>query len=423
MKLSIRTFFVATALLPVISSIAGTTEWPQFRGPNGQGHAAATHLPIEWNASKNVAWKQVIPGRGWSSPVISQGRIFLTSAVPSTDASGMSLRSLALESGTGTILWNVEIFQPSSSPGIHQKNSHASPTPVLEGDRVFVHFGHQGTACLDRSGAVLWRNESLRYEPVHGNGGSPAIVGDALIFSCDGGSSPFLVALNKNSGAVLWKTARSVEASKTFSFSTPLAITVNGRVEVLSPASNMIGAYDPLNGRELWKVRYDGYSVIPRPVFGHGLIYFGTGYDRPSLLAIKPGGTGDVTDSHVVWRLTRGAPNTPSPLLVGDELYIVSDAGMASCLEARTGQSHWQERLGGNCSASPVFADGKIYVQNEEGVGFVLKPGKEFQKLAANDLGERSLASLAVAENALFIRTAQHLYRIQQDGSAAPPSR
>jgi len=399
-------------LLLLGAGVAGAaTDWPEFRGADGQGHCTATNLPTAWSSSKNVAWKTPLPGLGWSSPVVSGGRIFLTTAV-SGQGKGLSLRALCVDAATGEILGNVEIFDRTAGY-VHNKNSHASPTPLVEGERLYVHFGHQGTACLDLDGKVLWRNTELTYSPVHGSGGSPILVDNALIFSCDGGSEPFIVALLKTNGKVIWKVNRQTDAAKTFSFSTPLLIAVNGRKQVISPGSNALCAYEPATGQELWRVRYNGYSVIPRPVYGNGLLYISTGFDHPVLMAIRPDGSGDVTETHVAWTYSRSAPNTPSLLLDGTELYMVSDSGMATCLDALTGRAHWQERLGGNFSASPLLAEGRIYLQSEEGVGTVLKASKQFQKMAVNPLGERSLASYAAADGSLFIRTAQNLYCIR----------
>jgi outer membrane protein assembly factor BamB len=344
----------------------------------------------------------------------------LTTAESVSSDGGLSLRALCLDAADGRILWNAEVIRPAPDrvSGIHRKNSQASPTPLVEGDRIYVHFGHMGTACLDLSGKKLWLNTDLKYSPVHGNGGSPAIVEDLLVFSCDGGSDPFVVALDKHSGAVRWKVPRRATVRKTFSFSTPLLITVNGEKQLVSPGSGAVIAYDPKDGREIWRARYgEGYSVVPRPVFGFGLLFLSSGYDGPVLLAVRPGGKGDVTDSHIAWSLKRGAPNTPSMLLVGEELYAVSDAGIASCIDARTGKVHWQERIGSGFSASPVFADGRIYFQDEDGKATVIKPGREFTKLASNDLEERTLASYAVTDGALLIRTESSLYRI---GRAQP---
>jgi outer membrane protein assembly factor BamB len=410
--------------LCVVAMIAGCLsvpvlragDWPEFRGPTGQGQVEGSLL-VSWDESKNVVWKQPVPGKGWSSPVVVAGRVYLTTSVPAAGdaAGGQSLRALCLDAGTGKVLWNQEVFREGkATPRIHGKNSHASPTPLLYNERLYVHFGHQGTACLDLAGRVLWRNTELQYAPVHGNGGSPIVVDGALIFSCDGGDQRFIAALDGATGKVRWKTDRSGSAPKKFSFSTPLLITVNGRQQVVSPGSNSVNAYDPQTGKEVWKVRYEGYSVIPRPVYGHGLVFLSSGFDSPRLLAVRPDGRGDVTDTHVAWSTRKNAPLTPSPLLVGNELYTVSDAGTASCLDAKTGQVHWQERIGGHYSASPVAAGGKIYFQSEEGVGVVVKAGTRFGLVAKNPLNERTLASYAVADGALFIRSAEYLYRIQE---------
>jgi outer membrane protein assembly factor BamB len=389
--------------------------WPEFRGPGREGHATAKNLPTEWNTTSNVAWKQAVPGKGWSSPVIQDGRIYLTAAVPEEGGSNLALSVFCLNEKDGGIVWKSDVFteDTAASAKIHAKNTHASPTPVIEGKRIYVHFGHQGTACLDLDGKVVWRNSSLGYTPVHGNGGSPIIVDNKLIFSGDAAKDPFIVALDKETGSVIWNLKRETEAKRKFTFSTPLLITVNGQRQLISQASGAVIAYDPQDGREIWRVRYgEGYSVVPRPVFGHGLLFIATGFDKPTVMAIRPDGKGDVTDTHVAWTLTKGAPLTPSPLLVGEELYLVADVGVASCLDAKTGTVHWSERVGGNYSASPLYADGKIYLQSEQGNGVVLKPGKTFQTVSTNVLGERTLASYAVDDNALFIRTESSLYRI-----------
>jgi outer membrane protein assembly factor BamB len=412
--MSLRYRISCLAGLLFISPLCGG-DWPEFRGPDGQGHAAETGLPVTWGPSKNVAWQVALPGSGWSSPVVWKGRVFLTAAVPGSARGGeVSLRALCLDARTGKRVWDREVFsQEAGSPRPHPKNSHASPTPLTDGEHLYVHFGHQGTACLDLEGNVVWTNRELSYQPVHGNGGSPILCDDLVVFSCDGGDKRFVVALEKATGKVRWKTDRPGDPLRKFSFSTPLLIDFKGRKQIISPASDMVMAYDPATGKELWKVLYDGYSVIPRPVFGHGLVFLSTGFNFPTLLAFRPDGEGEVTDSHVVWRSRKGAPLTPSPLLVGDELYVVSDSGTAVCLDARTGREHWQKRIGKAFSASPLVAEGKIYFQSEEGVGTVVAAGKTFRQLGRSELGERSLASPAAAEGALFIRTEKHLYRIQ----------
>lgn len=363
-------------------------------------------MPLEWSESRNVRWKTPVPGRGWSSPVVAAGRIWLTTA---TD-NGRSLRALAFDVETGRELVNVEVIRLGDGALLNPKNSRASPTPIVEGDRVYVHFGADGTAALTTSGEILWKARQW-YESQHGNGASPVLHGDLLIINCDGSDTAFVVALDKRTGKVVWKRPRRLPWDQ--AYSTPLVIRVGDRDQVISVGAFRAAAYDPQSGREIWRVTYgDGFSNVPRPVYGHGLVYIATGFNQPSLLAVRPDGTGDVTRTGVAWTLTRSAPLTPSPLLVGDELYIVNDVGIASCLDAKTGTTYWRERLGGNYSASPVFADGRIYFLSEEGATTVLAPGRVFRKLAVNVLDGVTLASMAVSGRSAFIRSDSHLYRV-----------
>ena len=413
-----RQFFVVYWVLSAVVNLMGLNlwahDWPEFRGLTGQGHSPATDVPIRWSATENVAWKAAIPGGGWSSPVLVNGRVYLTSAISAAGVKDLKLTAICLDARDGKLLWSTNVFSPEDGSSLHRKNSYASPTPLVRGGRLYVHFGHLGTACLDLNGQVLWRQTSITYPSMHGNGGSPLLAGDRLIFSCDGITNPAVVALDRHTGKVQWKTPRDNDSvPKKFSFSTPLLITNAGREELISPGAGATYAYDPTTGRPLWKVSTGtGFSVVPRPVFAHGLLFVNTDYDFPKLFAIRPGGEGDVTSTHLAWQTGRGAPSTPSALVVGSELYFVSDAGIATCADAKTGQVHWNERLGGGFSASPVFAAGHIYFQNEEGVGYVLKAGKTFEQIAKNELGERTLASYAVDDGTLFIRGAEHLFRI-----------
>jgi outer membrane protein assembly factor BamB len=342
------------------------------------------------------------------------GKIYLTTAV--TDSTNTSLRVLCINAQDGRIQWNVEVFQPAPETAqvMHKKNSLASPTAIVRDDRLYVHFGHLGTAALDLAGKILWRQTTLNYSPMHGNGGSPALVGDALVFSCDGETDPFVVALDAKTGSVHWKTPRNSTAARMFSFSTPLAIEVDGTMQIISPTSGFVAGYDPQDGREIWRLRYpEGFSIVTRPVFAHGLLFISSSYGKPVLYAVKPAGAkGDVTDTHLIWKHDKGVPNTPSPIVVNNEIYFVSDSGIATCLDARTGNLHWTERLGGGFSASPVLAEGRLYFQNEAGVGTVLKAGTTFELLAKNDVGEPTLASPAVTDNAIFLRSKSHLWRI-----------
>jgi outer membrane protein assembly factor BamB len=392
---------------PVVS--AQSTDWPQFRGPTGQGHSIETGLPLEWSETRNLVWKTAIRGRGWSSPAIAGGRVWVTTAVGESGAA--SLRALAYDQASGRELTNVEVFRLSNASLKNSKNSHASPTPIVEGDRVYLHFGGEGTAALDaESGAILWKAR-FPYASQHGAGGSPTLHKDLLIFSGDGHYEAWVVALDKHTGKVRWKTERRKPFDQ--AYTTPLVITVAGRDQVVSVGAYRASAFDAETGREVWMVRYeDGFSNVPRPVFGHGLVYITTGFFQPAVLAVRPDGAGDVTLTHVAWSVSRSAPLTPSPLLVGDELYLINDLGVASCVDAKTGKLYWQQRVGGNHSASPILADGRIYFLSEEGVATVIAPGKTFQKLATNELDGATLASIGVSGGAFFIRSLTHLYKI-----------
>lgn len=388
------------SMLSAASCLGASLEWPEFRGPGMQGYSAATNVPIHWSATQNVLWKIDAPA-GWSSPVVSGGRVYLTGAI--TNGTGFSLKVVCVQLSDGKPVWDQEVFSVDDPGSKHKKNGVASPTPIVRDGKLYAHFGHMGTAALDLNGKILWKQTSIKYPPVHGNGGSPALVDGLLVFSCDGASDPFLVALDAKSGEIKWKTPRHSKAQKLFSFSTPLVVND----EIISPAAGFVGAYEPKTGRELWRVDYgEGYSVVPRPVFAHGLIFIGTGYDRPAIYVINP------KERSVAWTQAKSAPNTPSMLVVGEELYAVSDAGIASCFDAKTGATHWNERLGGGFSASPVFADGKIYFQNEEGFGYIVKASKTFELIAKNDLADRTLASPAVVDNSIILRSASFLWRI-----------
>ncbi len=381
-------------------------DWPQFRGPDGQGHSSEKDLPLEWGEDKNIVWKVPIPGLGWSSPVIQEDQIWLTTAL----GEGRSLRALSLHRKDGRILSEVEVFLKDDPRRIHSKNSHASPTPILEDDRVYVHFGAEGTACLSSDGQVLWRTQ-LEYNYVHGSGGSPTLFGDLLIVSCDGTDVQYVVALDKQTGQIRWKQSRG---KAQMAFSTPLVIQEQGIDQLVSTGGDRVVSYDPLTGKELWWFPYDGFSLVPRPVHGLGLVYVCSGFNSPVLYALRLDGRGDLNGSHLAWSLSKGVPFIPSPVLVGQELYIVSDNGVASCLDARTGKVLWKERLKGNFSASPLAAPERIYLLNEKGETTVLAPGKEFKKLAANSIDGRTQASLAVTNNAIYLRSARFLYRIEE---------
>lgn len=431
------------ALWLAVTATVDAENWSEFRGPTGQGRSTATGLPVHWSPHENVAWRTPIAGKGWSSPILWGERVFLTTAVelesagseavdqgatdelPSVAAKNadQSLRCVCLDAATGNVLWDVEALRTDAVnlPSSHAKNSYASPTPITDGRHVFVHFGPLGTAALDFDGNVLWANQSIKYNAQHGGGGSPILCAQALIFNCDGVEDPFVVALDKSNGHELWRSPRPQMDPQRFAFSTPLAIEAGGREQVISPGSHMVGSYDPDTGRELWRVHFPNkWSVVPRPVFVGGLILVCTGYEGPAeLLAIRPDGQGDVTDTHVVWRSKKFVPHTSSPVVAGDAIYMVSDEGVAACTDAASGELRWRKRVGGNFSASLLLADGRIYLPDERGVCLVIEAGGEFRQLAKNDLQEPTFASYAVGEGALFVRTAEALYRIEAAVDAA----
>jgi outer membrane protein assembly factor BamB len=407
------------AALSFVTFTASATDWPEFRGSNAQGHSEAKNLPLAWSPTSHIEWKVPVAGIGWSSPVVVGNRIFLTTAVSMSGkeeaTADRSLRVISLDATNGKSVWDVELFQ-AKSPRAHRKNSHASPTPVFEDGKLYVHFGHLGTACLDAAtGKTLWATQEFAYSPVHGNGSSPVLFEDMLIFSADAEKDPKVIAIDKTTGKQRWAFARQSDAKKKFSFCTPLIIDVNGQKQLISPGSGVVNALNPKTGEEIWRCYYgEGYSVVPRPVYAHGMVYVSSSYDKPVLLAIKVDGKGDVTGTHVAWTIDKAVPHNPSMAVIGDELYFVADNGILTCADAKTGQIHYSERCTGPISASLLVADGKLYLQDEKGLGVVVKPGKTFEILAQNDLGERSLASYAVVGSDLLIRTEGNLYRIKK---------
>lgn len=416
-----RVLITAAAILLAVSTVKSSAEdWPEFRGPSANGHSTAVGLPVNWSVDQNVVWKRAIDGLAWSSPVVLGDRIYLTTSVADGEELGpdQALRALCLDAESGSVQWDVKVFKQSmtgtSKDKVHKKNSHASATPITDGKHLFVHFGVHGTACLTLDGQTVWTNQDFTFAPVHGNGGSPVLIDGLLVFSCDGGDVGFIAALDQATGKVRWKTDRTAaQLKKKFAFSTPLIITVDDRQQIVSQGAGAVYGYDPKDGRVIWKVDYeDGYSVVPRPVFAHGLLYVSSGFDRAKLLAIDPSGKDDITSTNIRWTLTKAVSKTPSPLVVGDELYLVSDDGVLTCVDAKSGDIHYQERLGGNYSASPLFADGKVYVQAEDGEGIVIRPGTEFEELGRNKLEGRTFASYSVYASSLLIRNEKHLYRI-----------
>ena len=410
----------AAVLMLGFGGLARAAEWRDFRGPTTQGLSDAKRLPTTWSETENVVWKTEIPGLGWSTPVLTGNRMYLTTAVPEANDT-QSLRIVCVHQQTGEILFNNELFRTEGAVEIHKKNSHASASPLIDDGRVYVHFGPHGTAAIDLDGKLLWKCNELKYLPQHGVGGSPALASDRLVVSCDGHDTQYVAALDKLTGSVLWKTPRDSGFSKGFSFGTPLVVEIDGKLQAICPGSGLIASYDPATGKELWRVRHGNWSVVPRPIYASGLIIAATGYEKGKVVAIDPTGAGDVTDTHVKWSMDRGVPYNPSPVVVGDDVYFVADAGIISCLDVKTGKPHWTERVGGKYSASLLYADGKIYSLNEEGKAIVFKPGHSFEKIAENEFanGLRTYASYVPVDGALFLRSESHLYRVGEKGNVA----
>lgn len=404
-------------LVCLATGIARCEDWPQFRGPTGQGHSATKGLPLTWSDTENVAWKVPVPGRGWSSPAVVGRQLWLTTALDE----GRSLRARCLDARSGKTLHDVEVFQLDGPGSIHDKNSYASPTPLVENGRVYIHFGALGTACLTTDGQVAWRTQELKYNHRHGPAGSPVVWRDLLLVSCDGTDVQYVAALDAATGKLRWKSPRrhtsqarlTGQAEPPMAYTTPLLVEVAGRTQLISSGSDQVVAYDPASGEEIWWATYNGYSTVPRPVFDGERVFVAFGFGPGGLFAVRGDGLGDVTASHVAWEIRRGAPQSPSPLIVGSELYLLTDQGILTCLDAASGEQHYQKRIGGDFSASPIWADGRIYLLDENGRAIVIRPGQRFEQLAVNKVVGRTLASLAVADGAIFLRTDAHLYRLQ----------
>ena len=410
--------FALSLLLAAHAALAGD-DWPQFRGPLGNGHSDSTGIPLTWSDTQNVKWKTALPGEGWSSPVILGNQVWMQTALDH----GKSLRALCVDKADGTLLHSTEIFYVEAPEEKHALNSHASPTPVLEAGRAYVFFGMHGAACLDTTtGKVLWKNTSLKHDhDKNGPGSSPLLYGDLLILTCDGTEQQYLAALDKQTGELKWKTIRSNArelAAKNFhlrkAYHTPEIINVSGRDQLVSMGAFRVSGLEPQTGREIWAVDVPGFSNVPRPVYGEGLLFIATGFMKPELWAIRPDGQGNVTKTHVAWKVTKQAPAKPSPILVNGRLYVISDGGILTCLDARTGKDLWSERLGGEYSASPIYADGQLFFCSQLGVTTVVKPGDKLEKVAVNTLPAGLMSSPAVSGHALFLRTKTHLYRIEK---------
>jgi outer membrane protein assembly factor BamB len=421
-----------TLLLLLLCEPTARADWPEFRGPWGNGHASAPGsnkplgLPLQWSETNNVKWKTEIPYRGWSTPVVLGGQLWLTTATED----GHDFFAVCVDPETGKIRFNENVFHsddPEPLGNGASMNCYATPSPVIERGRVYVHFGSFGTACLEtETGKVLWKRSDLPCRHYRGPSSSPVSFQNLLILTFDGADLQYVAALDKKTGDTVWKTNRSVvwndenvpgqmarDGDLRKAHSTPLIVTAAGKPQLLSTGAKAAYGYDPRTGRELWRVQYQDWSVAPRPLFEKGIAFLVTGLMKKEMWAVKTDGQGDVTDSAVVWKLKTHVGKYASPLLVDGLIYTAADESFITCVDAATGEVVWTERVGGKYAASPIYADGRLYFFDQEGTTRVLKPGRKLEILATNTLANGFMASPAVEGKALFLRTKTHLYRIE----------
>lgn len=394
----------------VPSSPGAEHQWPRFRGPSGQGLTGLKRLPVRWDRDGiGVAWRTRIPGKGNSSPVVWGERIFLTTS----DADGNERFVHCLSVADGRVHWTRPVPQKQPEQGVRAKNGFASSTPVTDGERVIAFFGSCGLVCYDVEGNLLWRYDDFRVRTTHGTGASPVLYKDLVILVQDQNQADSVcLALDKRTGKKVWQRQRP----KAMGWSTPVIVRVNGRDELVYPGAETVKAYDPATGKELWSMSGATVEVVPMIVVGKDLAYSASGRNGP-FLAFRAGGNGDVTNTHLAWRVVRGGPHVPSPILVGGRLYTVGDTGIATCLDAETGKLIWQKRLPDRFSASPVEAGGLLYFPGESGVTYVVRAADWFEVVARNDLGSPILASPAVAGGRLLLRTQDELVCIGSLGA------
>jgi outer membrane protein assembly factor BamB len=401
-----------------IVALALLAQWPQFRGPDGNGVSHATGLPLRWSETENVRWKTRIHGKGWSSPVVLDDRIWMTTATPD----GKELFVVAVDKSTGRIALDLKLFDVPHPQAAHDFNSYASPTPVVEAGRVYVTFGSPGTAAIDAAtGRVIWTRRDLECNHFRGAGSSPIVFRNLLIMHFDGSDVQYVVGLDTQTGRTVWKTPRSIDfhdieangrpkgdGDFRKAFATPQVVAWQGRPTLISLGSQAAYAYDPMTGKELWRLEERAqFSSSTRPLYGNGLLYYATGFNTGQVFAVRPDGT-------LAWKAPRGAPNKPSMLLLDDLLLMVNDSGIVTCLDARTGGEVWHARIADSYSASPVAAEGRAYFFSEDGKATVIEVGRAFTVLAENTLEDGFMASPAVDGRAFYLRTRSALYRVEE---------
>ena len=414
-------------LAAYFSSASLLGNWPDFRGPRRDGVSEAASLPLRWSETLNVRWKTPIHGLGWSSPVIWGKQVWLTTATED----GKILSVLCIDRDSGQILLDRKLFDVAKPRALNNPvNTYASPSPTIEEGRVYIHFGSYGTACLDTGTfEVLWQRRDLPCDHWRGPASSPLLWEDLLFLQMDGADVQYVVALDKTTGTNRWVTFRSVDygdleedgrprASGDFrkAYNTPLVVDFKGELQLISPGAKGAYGYDPRTGREIWQIRHVGHSSAPRTLYSDGQVGIGTGHigGTAQIWAVRLGGRGDVTGSHVAWKHARGAPKRSSPVLVEGRIYMVSNDGIATCIDFKNGKEIWKKRIGGLHSSSVLYASSRIHFFDEEGLATIIQPGDTLEVLARNKLDDGFMASPAVTDGALFLRTTTHLYRIQE---------
>ncbi len=400
--------YAETDQVHIVTQGAGdVAAWPRWRGPSGQGWVEGTGYPDKWSATENILWKSEVPGSGNSSPIIWGDRIFLTTSY----AGGKRRSVLGFDRSNGNKLW--ETFVPDKDPeSSHRKNGHASATPTTDGKAVYAYLGNHGVVAVDFQGKVLWSRALGSFDAYHGTASSPLLYDNLLIILQDSQNGSFIMALDKGTGKTVWRRDRNARVGWT----TPVVVHVAGHDELIVSGQQQVTAYNPATGAELWYARGNTFEAIPTPVVGHGLIFCSSGRAGPTL-AIRPGGSGDVTRTHIAWRASKGSPFVPAPVLHGDYLYMVNDmSAIATCYNAKTGDVMWQGRLGRaqreGFSGSPVVVNDKVFFTNDNGQTFALAAGPEFKLLHVNDLNERTLASPALVDGKWYFRTDEYLVAI-----------
>ncbi|MBP86235.1 MAG: quinonprotein alcohol dehydrogenase [Planctomycetaceae bacterium] len=407
---------ILSALLLFPGLIAAADNWPQFRGPNGDGRAEAD-LPLELSEKQNVQWKIPIHGKAWSSPVVWGDQLWLTTATED----GKQMSAICIDRYSGKVLRDIIVFENENPRFAHPTNSYASCTPVIEEGRIYFHFGSYGTACLDtRTGTKIWERRDFECNHWRGPGSSPIVHGDKLIVAYDGYDHQYVTALDTGSGKTVWQRDRDIDygtdnGDRKKAYSTATSFEHKGRLQVVSPSATDTISYDPNTGEELWRVHHGGMNAAARPLYAHGLVYIAAGSGPLSLIAVRPDGSGDVTDTHIAWGFGKSAPKRPSPIIDGDLMFMIDDKGVASCINAKTADVVWQERVGGGeYRASPILAGGHLYCFSVKGHVTVIKASKDYQVVAEGDFDNGFQASPAVAGNSLYLRTIKDLYCISK---------